>query len=111
MVFLITNLLLKGLYQIKEKILTGEEELNHFLVRGFMEMPIFRMKHQFPNEIKKASGAKRVIVSSKVKMTMIHEAFFVIFALLVACLDIGILVYAWKNNQLSVAGSCSNYID
>lgn len=95
-VFLITNLLLKGLYQIKEKILTGEEELNHFLVRGFMEMPIFRMKHQFLNEIKKALGAKRVIVSSKVKMTMIHEAFFTIFALLVACLDIGILAYAWK---------------
>lgn len=101
-IFLVTNLLLKGLYQIKEKILTGEEELNHFLVRGFMEMPVFRMKHQFPNEEKKALEAKRVIVSSKVKMTMIHEAFFTIFALLVACLDIGILGYAWKNNHLSV---------
>lgn len=101
-VFLVTNLLLKGLYQIKEKILTGEEELNHFLVRGFMEMPVFRMKNQFPNEIKKAVGAKRVIVSSKVKMTMIHEAFFTIFALLVACLDVGILVYAWRNSHLSV---------
>ncbi|EOS23468.1 hypothetical protein C806_02973 [Lachnospiraceae bacterium 3-1] len=53
-VFLITNLLLKGLYQIKEKILTNEEELNHFLVRGFMEIPVFRMKRQFPNEVKKA---------------------------------------------------------
>lgn len=101
-VFLVTNLLLKGLYQIKEKILTNEEELNHFLVRGFMEMPIFRMKHQFPNEVKKALEAKRVIVSSKVKMTMIHEAFFTIFALLVACLDIGILTYAWRNNHLSI---------
>lgn len=101
-VFLVTNLLLKGLYQIKEKILTNEEELNHFLVRGFMEMPIFRMKHQFPNEVKKALGAKRVIVSSKVKMTMIHEAFFTIFALLVACLNIGILAYAWRNNHLSI---------
>ncbi len=101
-VFIVTNLLLKGLYQIKEKILTNEEELNHFLVRGFMEMPLFRMKHQFPNEIKKAAGAKRIIVSSKVKMTMIHEAFFTIFALLVACLDIGILVYAWNNSHLSV---------
>lgn len=101
-VFLVTNLLLKGLYQIKEKILTGEEELNRFLVRGFMEMPVFRMKNQFPNEIKKAVGAKRVIVSSKVKMTMIHEAFFTIFALLVACLDVGILVYAWRNSHLSV---------
>ncbi len=101
-VFLVTNLLLKGLYQIKKKILTNEEELNHFLVRGFMEMPIFRMKHQFPNEVKKALGAKRVIVSSKVKMTMIHEAFFTIFALLVACLDVGILAYAWRNNHLSI---------
>ena len=101
-VFIVTNLLLKGLYQIKEKILTNEEELNHFLVRGFMEMPLFRMKHQFPNEVKKASGAKRIIVSSKVRMTMIHEAFFTIFALLVACLDIGILVYAWNNRHLSV---------
>ncbi len=101
-VFIVTNLLLKGLYQIKEKILTNEEELNHFLVRGFMEMPVFRMKHQFPNEIKKALGAKRIIVSSKVKMTMIHEAFFTIFALLVACLDIGILTYVWKNSHLSV---------
>ncbi|MXP76042.1 ATP-binding cassette domain-containing protein [Lachnospiraceae bacterium WCA-9-b2] len=101
-VFLVTNLLLNGLYQIKEKILTGEEELNHFLVRGFMEMPVFRMKHQFPNEVKKALEAKRVIVSSKVKMTMIHEAFFTIFALLVACLDIGILTYVWKNNHLSI---------
>lgn len=101
-VFIVTNLLLKGLYQIKERILTNEEEFNHFLVRGFMEMPVFRMKRQFPDEIKKASKAKRVIVASKVKMNMIHEAFFTLFALLVACLDIGILVYAWKNSHLSV---------
>lgn len=101
-VFIVTNILLKGLYRIKEKKLTNEEELNHFLVRGFMEMPVFRMKNQFSNEVKKAAGAKRIIVSSKVKMTMIHEAFFTIFALLVACLDIGILAYAWKNSHLSV---------
>lgn len=102
LVFLVTNLLLKGLYQVKEKILTGEEELNHFLLRGFMEMPVFRMKNQFPGEIRKALQAKEGIVSSKVKMTMIHEAFFTIFALLVACLDVGVLAYAWKNSHLSV---------
>lgn len=101
-IFLVTNLLLNGLYQVKEKILTNEEELNHFLVRGLMEMPIFRIKRQFPNEVKKALKAKKIIVSSKVKMTMIHEAFFTIFALLVACLDIGILTYAWKSRHLSV---------
>lgn len=101
-VFVVTNLLLKGLYQIKEKILTNEELLNHFLVRGFMEMIIFRIGHQFSNEVKRAISAKQIIVASKVKMTMIHEAFFTIFALLVAVLDIGILIYAWKNSHLSV---------
>ena len=33
---------------------------------------------------------------------MIHEAFFTIFALLVAMLDIGILFYAWKTKNLTV---------
>lgn len=101
-VFFATNILLKGLYQIKERILTNEEEFNHYLVRGFMEMLIFRMKGQFSNEVKKAARAKEQIVSSKVKMTMIHEAFFAIFASFVACLDIGILIYAWKNGNLSI---------
>ena len=35
-------------------------------------------------------------------MNMIHEAFFTIFALLVACLDIAVLVYAWQTKNLSV---------
>lgn len=35
-------------------------------------------------------------------MNMIHEAFFTIFALLVACLDIVVLVYAWQTKKLSV---------
>lgn len=101
-VFLVTNLLLKGLYQVKEKILNNEEELNRFLVRGFMEMPVFRMKRRFSNEVRKAVCARQAIVSSKVKMTMIHEAFFTIFALLVACLDIGILIFAWTRGHLSI---------
>lgn len=101
-VFIVTNLLLKGLYQIKEKILTNEERLNHYLVRGFMEMTVFRMRHQFPQEIKKACEAREDIVHSKVKMNMIHEAFFTIFALLVALLNLGILVYAWYSREISV---------
>ena len=101
-IFIITNILLKFLYQINENILNNEEQLNHYLVRGLMEMLVFRMGKQFPCEIKKASDAKQDIVSSKVKMNMIHEAFFTIFALLVAILDIGILVYAWRNQNLSI---------
>lgn len=102
LIFIITNILLKFLYKIKEKILNSEELLNHYLVRGFMEMLIFRMSKQFSNEIKKTNNAKESIVSAKVKMNMIHEAFFTIFALLVAILDIGILFYAWKTQNLTV---------
>ncbi len=102
LIFIITNILLKFLYKIKEKILNSEELLNHYLVRCFMEMLIFRMSKQFPNEIKKTNNAKESIVSAKVKMNMIHESFFTIFALLVAMLDIGILFYAWKTQNLTV---------
>ena len=101
-IFIIIKILIKFLYKIKEKILNSEELLNHYLVRGFMEMLIFRMSKQFPNEIKKTNNAKESIVSAKVKMNMIHEAFFTIFALLVAMLDIGILFYAWKTQNLTV---------
>ena len=102
LIFVITNILLKFLYKIKEKILDSEELLNHYMVRGFMEMLVFRMSKQFPSEIKKTRDAKEDIVSSKVKMNMIHEAFFTIFALLVAMLDIGILFYAWKTKNITV---------
>ena len=101
-IFIITNLLLKALYQMKEKILIGEEEMNHYLVRGFMEMLVFRMARQFPREIKKASLAKNEIVCTKVKMNMIHEAFFTIFALLVALLNVGVLIYAAFYQTISV---------
>lgn len=101
-VFIVTNMLLRGLYQIKEKILTGEEQMNHYLVRGFMEMTVFRMERRFPEEIRKARRTGNEIVRSKVKMNMIHEAFFTIFALLVALLDIGILIYAFTSGTVSI---------
>ena len=101
-IFIITNILLNFLYKIKEKILDSEEMLNHYLVRGFMEMVVFRISRQFPNEIKKTHDAKEDIVSSKIKMYMIHEAFFTIFVLFVAMLDIGILFYAWKTQNITV---------
>lgn len=105
LVFLVTNLLLKSLYQIKERILTNEEQLNHYLVRGFMEMPVFRLARQFPAELRKAEKAKSGIVQAKTRMTMIHEAFFTIFALLVAILDVLILVYAWRTGEISIGSA------
>ena len=46
-----SNVLLKVLMQMKEKVLNHEEMLNHYLIRGFMELVIFRVERQFPNEI------------------------------------------------------------
>ena len=78
-VFLITHLLLRALYRIKERILTNEEQLNHTLVRGFMELVVFRLYKRFGREIRRAEEAGREIVDAKVKMTVIHEAFFTLW--------------------------------
>jgi len=104
-VFIVTNLLLNLLYSIKEKILCNEEMMNHYLVRGFMEMVTFRMSCLFPSEIEKAVNLKNEIIKSKVKMNLIHEAFFTIFAILVAFLNVGILIYAWLNQSVSIGTS------
>jgi ATP-binding cassette subfamily B protein len=101
-VFIISNLLLKVLYKIKERILVNEEKLNHFLVRGFMEMVVFRVNRRFGHEIKKAETSADEIVSSKVKMKLIHEAFFTIFAVLIGCVKIGIIVYGWTTKTLTI---------
>lgn len=101
-VFMVTNLLLKALYKIKASILVNEEKFNHFLVRGFMEMVVFRVNRRFGHEIKKAETASGEIVSSKVKMMLIHEAFFTIFVILVGILKIGIIVYGWTTKSLTI---------
>lgn len=100
-VFIIANLLLKALYKVKTSILVNEEKLNHVLVRGFMEMAVFRVNRRFPCEIKKAEASSEEIVSSKAKMTLIHEAFFTVFAILVGFVKIGILIYGWRTNALT----------
>lgn len=101
-IFILTKFLLKFLYRIKEKILFNEELMNHYLVRGFMEMVVFRLNRSFKSEIIKAVKAKNEIVSSKIKMNFIHEAFFTLFAILTAFLNIGMLIYAWLNPSISI---------
>lgn len=101
-VFIVTNLLLKRLYRIKEHILLNEEEMNHFLVRGFMEMVIFRINKRFNYEIEKAKFAEKEIVGSKVKMTLIHEAFFTIFELMVISVKVAVIVYGWITKSFGI---------
>ena len=102
LVFIVTNLLPKALYKIKEKILTDEESFSSVFVRGLSEMVTFRINRRFKREIQKAEEASREIVSSKVKMTLIHEAFFAVFALIVIFIKISLILYAWLTRELSV---------
>lgn len=46
--------------------------------------------------------AKKEIVDGKVKMTMVHEDFFTIFAFLMGAVKIGLLVYAWRTCAISI---------
>lgn len=101
-VFVITNVLLKTLYRIKTNILVNEERFNHLLVRGFMELVVFRVHRRFGSEVEKAETAAKSIVGSKVKMTLIHEAFFTIFAILVGCIKIALLAYGWTTKALTI---------
>lgn len=101
-VFLITNLLLRFLYQIKENVLTNEEAFNRRLVRGFMELVVFRTNKRFASELKSAHAERAEIVSSNVKMQLVHEAFFTAFAILIALVKIAILVIGWKTGSFSV---------
>lgn len=60
------------------------------------------MERRFPGELAKACRAENEIVETQARMGMIHEAFFVIFALIVAVMELGILVFAWLAGGLSV---------
>ena len=101
-VFIISNLLLRILYNVKTNILINEEKFNHLLVRGLMEMVVFRVNRRFAHEIEKIENASNEIVASKVKMILIHEAFFTIFAILVGFVKIGIIFYGWTTKLLSI---------
>ncbi|WP_160685449.1 ABC transporter ATP-binding protein [Clostridium sp. C2-6-12] len=100
-VFIITNMLLKYLYNIKAHILNNEEIFNKYVVRGFMELVVFRTNKRFHSEIEKAEDTSRNIVNSKTKMKMIHEAFFAIFALFITIIKVIIIFISWKGNTLS----------
>jgi ATP-binding cassette subfamily B protein len=101
-VFVVTNILLKYLYKIKANILNNEEIFNKYLIRSFMEVVVFRTHKRFENEICKATDASEIIVSSKTKMKLIHEAFFASFAMFIILIKVIIIFVSWKSNSLSV---------
>ena len=102
LVFGVTNILLKYLYKIKEHILNNEEIFNKYIVRGLMELIVFRTNKRFQHEISQTTNASEEIVKSKTKMKMIHEAFFAVFALFITLIKVIIIFISWKNNSMSV---------
>ena len=101
-VMLITKILLKKLYSIKEKVLVNEELLNKHLVRGFMELVIFRTNKKYDTEIKITEKGIKNIVDGKTKIKLVHEIFFTAFGILVALLKIAMLIYAFVYKNLTI---------
>ena len=101
-VMFITKILLKKLYSIKEKVLVNEELLNKHLVRGFMELVIFRTNKKYDTEIKLTSKGIKNIVDGKTKIKLVHEIFFTAFGILVALLKVLMLVYAFVYKNLTI---------
>lgn len=101
-VIIISNLILKRLYSLKENILYNQEYLNKYLIRGFMELVPFRINKKFDSEIKIANQKSKKIVNSKMKIKMIHEIFFFTFEVLLSILKIIILIFSIFKYNLSV---------
>jgi ATP-binding cassette subfamily B protein len=101
-VILVSNVILKKLYVLKEKILFNQEFLNKHLVRGLMELVVFRTNKKYDTEIKITKEGIKNIVDGKTKIKLVHEIFFSLFALIVNVLKVIILVYAVMEGDLTV---------
>lgn len=103
-VILVTSILIKKLYNLKEKILVNNELLNKHLIRGFMELVVFRTNKKYKTEIELTKDGAKNIVDGKTKIRMIHEMFFTIFAILVDIIKISIIIYALYTKNISLGG-------
>lgn len=103
LVFIITNLLLKYLYRIKEHVLINEEFISKYFVRGIMEMLVFRINKRFKHEIEKVRSSADSVVKAKTKILMIHELFFTMFALIVIVIKLVIIVIGVSKTSSTIS--------
>ena len=103
-VVVVSKIILKRLYSLKEGILFNQEFLNKHLVRGFMELVVFRTNKKYDTEIKVSKDGIKNIVDGKTKIKLVHEIFFSLFALIVNVLKVVVLGYAVIEGDLSVGG-------
>lgn len=97
-VFATTKILLSFLYDVKKNILINEELLGGTLVRGITELVTFRINQRYSKEINNYQNHSKVVVNNIAKMTMTHELFFTIFALLVSLIKILTIVLFFTGN-------------
>ncbi|MBV7392473.1 ABC transporter ATP-binding protein/permease [Enterococcus sp. ALS3] len=97
-VFATTKILLSFLYDVKKDILINEELLGGTLVRGITELVTFRINQRYSKEINSYQNHSKVVVNNIAKMTMTHELFFTIFALLVSLIKIITIVLFFTGN-------------
>jgi ATP-binding cassette subfamily B protein len=101
-VIIVSNILLKRLYKLKETILINQELLNKHLVRGFMELVVFRTNKKYDSEIVITKDGIKNIADGKTKIKLVHEIFFSAFDLIVNVLKVIVLAYAVLKSDLSV---------
>ena len=80
-IFIVSNLMLKKLYNIKEKVLIETEWTSNKYVHALMETMIFRVNRKYKQEKADISKAYDEIIKSETKVVMIHEFFFCFFLL------------------------------
>lgn len=107
LVIMISNLILKKLYSLKENILHNQEYLNKYLIRGLMELVVFRINKKFETELTTAKEREEKIVNAKIKIKIVHEIFFTVFEILVNILQVAILLFAIFKFDLSVGAVVS----
>jgi ABC-type multidrug transport system fused ATPase/permease subunit len=76
--------------------------MNSTFIRGLTEMVTFRINKRFEKEIAQYKNMSADTTERLTKMTMIHEFFFGIFAVLVALIKVAIVVLAFTN-QITVS--------
>lgn len=101
-VIIITNIVLKVLYNLKEKIIINQELLNKHLIRGFMELVVFRTNKKYDVELEKIDEEIIDITKGKTKIKLVHEIFFTAFEILVTIIKIVMLIYAVLSKNLTI---------
>ncbi|MCQ9210584.1 ATP-binding cassette domain-containing protein [Granulicatella seriolae] len=113
-VFFLTKFLLNVLQSLKESSLISEERMNHTLIRGITEMVTFRINKLYQREIADYEQMSDTTTSGLTRMTMIHELFFAVFALLVAIIKVvtvGFFFLGYINVSLGSLVALLIYVD